>query len=115
MRISRTNLLVVTTLLILTAIYTWYRLQGDAVVLSNTSGQENGILVSAQGRGGILSDAAYTSASDKIDVGRLTAAPSRNEVIAFTNARPVAIKPMVSWCQVPTPSISHLPMKLKSL
>jgi len=97
MRIFRIMVLLGAALLILTAIYTWCHLQRDMVVLSNTSGRENGILVSAQGSDRILTDAAFTSTSNAIDVGQLTAAPTRNEVIAFTNSRPVAIKQMVSW------------------
>jgi len=101
MKFSRIALVIVSALLVLTAISIWYHLLGDSVVLSNTSGHENGVLVSGQGSSGILADKAYTSASDTVDVGRLTAAASRNEVIAFTNSRPVAIMPNVQWTSGP--------------
>ena len=80
---------------ILAIIYFWFR-QGDVVALTNTSGNENGILVNAQGSSGVLSDQTFKSTANTISVGRLTAATGRNEVIAFTNSRPVAITP-AAW------------------
>ncbi len=89
------------TLLALTAALVWYYTQDDLVVLTNGSGNDNGILVSAQDSSGILTDKAFASTGSTIDVGRLTAAAQgRNEVIAFTNSRPVAIKPQQQWTSV---------------
>ena len=75
----------------------WTLLRGDQVILGNTSGAENGLLVSAQASTGVLWDQSFTSSAATIDVGKLTAAPMRNEVVAFTNSRPVAIVPTVAW------------------
>lgn len=75
----------------------WGFFQDDHVVLGNTSGFENGILVSARSTSGVLTDQRFTSTLATIDVGRLTAAPNRNEVIAFSQSRPVAIAPNVPW------------------
>lgn len=69
----------------------------DRVKLSNTSSSENGILVDGQSSSGPMNDKAFTSTSTTIRVGRLRASASSNEVIAFTNLRPVAIETPVPW------------------
>jgi Peptidase M66 len=74
-----------------------HSLQDDVIVLANASGSNNGVLVNAQGSAGVLTDQVFTSGTNTVDVGKLTAAASRNEVIAFTNSRPVAIAPLVAW------------------
>ena len=96
MRRWRIVALVSITFLILGAAYFLFHANYDVVVITNGSGNENGILVSAQGSSGALSDKPFTSTTNTINVGQLTAAASRNEVIAFTNSRPVALTP-ATW------------------
>jgi hypothetical protein len=88
-------------LLIFAAAYILYPSIDDKVALTNSSGNENGILVNAQGSSGVLSDTGFTSTANTVKVGRLTAAAKRNEVIAFTDSRPVAIKSPVTWTTGP--------------
>lgn len=68
----------------------------DQVILSNTSGQENGLLVDGQKGGSDVSDETFTSVATTINVGSFSAAMS-NEVVAFTNRRPMAIETPVAW------------------
>ena len=70
---------------------------GDDVLLSNTSGNENGILLDGEDSSGQLNDKAYTSSNTKIDVGSVSPSATSNEVIAFTNLRPVAITTPAAW------------------
>lgn len=70
---------------------------GDDVLLSNTSGNENGILLDGEDSSGQLNDKTYTSANTKIDVGSVSPSATSNEVIAFTNLRPVAITTPAAW------------------
>jgi hypothetical protein len=68
----------------------------DHVVLSNTSGNENGILVT----GNASPPAIYQSsvgATTTFAVGPLWHSAGNNEVVAFTNERAVAIQPSVPW------------------
>jgi hypothetical protein len=83
--------------LVLVAVLLRHHFQNDVIILSNTSGAENGVLVNAQGSTGVWTDKVFTSGTNTVDVGRLTAAAGRNEVIAFTNSRPIAIAPLVHW------------------
>ena len=98
MKFSRASTFVLLAAVLAVVIVFYIRtLRDDEVTLSNTSGQDNGILVNAQGSTGVLSDQAFQSLTKTIDVGRLTSAPGRNEVIAFTKSRPVAIAQNVQW------------------
>jgi hypothetical protein len=72
-------------------------LSDDRVSLGNTSGEENGILVDAEDTSTVLSDQSFVSANSTIRPGKLHAAASSNEVIAFTKFRPVAILSPASW------------------
>ena len=87
----------VAAVLMLIAIYFIIRLQDDVVTFANGSGNEVGILVDAQSGAATLSDRNFTSSTSPVDVGLLTAAASSNEVIAFTNSRPVAITTPAMW------------------
>src|SRR5262249_35803256 len=74
-----------------------YLLRSDRVVLSNTSGSENGILVDGESSLAVLVYQSSASTSSTFKVGLLHNAPGNNEVIAFTNQRPVAIATSVDW------------------
>ena len=69
----------------------------DHVNLSGTSGMENGILACVRSGSKTLVYKSFVSSATSIDVGPMTPASGNNEVVAFTNLRPVAIKPSVSW------------------
>lgn len=69
----------------------------DTVVLSNDSGNEHGLLVDGNTSGSDASDQTFVSAATNIGVGSQSAAASSNEVVAFTNRRPVAIETPVPW------------------
>ena len=97
MKPSRLAAYAVFALLILIAAWVWSHYQDDEVTLTNSSGNETGILVDAQGSGGVLSDASFTSLTNTVDVKRLSAASSSNEVIGFTASRPVALKEHAPW------------------
>jgi len=84
-------------LIAIVTVFIWDSLQDDTVILGNTSGNENGILVSGQGSTGVLADQRFTSGSNSLDVGRLTPSSGRNEVVGFTNSRPVAIQSPAAW------------------
>jgi hypothetical protein len=75
----------------------FYVLRSDRVVLSNTSGSENGILVDGESALAVLVYQGSASTNSTFKVGLLHNAPGNNEVIAFTNRRPVAIAPSVDW------------------
>ncbi len=68
---------------------------GDAVQLTNTSGNENGIMVDGQFQSGPTNDHTFVATSDKIGIGKVDA--STGEVFAFTNFRPVALQTPVNW------------------
>lgn len=68
----------------------------DTVSLSNASGNEHGLLVDGQGNSGQINDAGFVSSDPSIGVGNLDAGGS-NEVLAFTNRRPVAFRGSVAW------------------
>jgi hypothetical protein len=97
MTLYRVFWLFAAVLAVLAVFAIWLGLQSDNVVLSGTSGFENGILVSAMEGTVALQDKTFTSTNGTIDVGHLTAAAGRNEVIAFTNSRPVGLLPMAPW------------------
>jgi len=71
----------------------------DVVTMSNApgTGSDKGILVDAQSTSGQENDKSFTSNTTSIVVGQLDTSPSSNEVIAFTNFRPVAIQTPVTW------------------
>jgi len=89
----------------------------DRVKLTNTSGSENGILVDGQSSSGPINDETFASSSTTIKVGRLRASATSNEVIAFTNLRPVAIQTPVSWTSgrdtVNTPFANQIAIPVK--
>jgi hypothetical protein len=68
----------------------------DQVILSNTSGNDNGILVVGQGASPVTY-ASFTSQTGTFSVGQLTAAKNNNEVAAFTSGRAVAVQTNVGW------------------
>ena len=63
----------------------------DSVKLTNNSTSENGILVDGRDGTGNFNDKKFTSVDPTIPVASIDASTSSNEVIAFTNHRPVAI------------------------
>jgi len=68
----------------------------DRVILSNTSGTSNGILVVGQASPPMIYK-SFTSATGNFLLGQVTRAESNNEVVAFTNQRAVAIQTPVAW------------------
>ena len=96
MRLSRLSLFVISAVLIFVAVLAWVYVKPDVVAINNGSGAENGILVSGQDNSGLFADRTFTSGSATVEVGRVSAAAGRNEVIGFTNSRPVAIAP-ATW------------------
>jgi hypothetical protein len=74
---------------------------GDTVTLSNTSGQENGIWVNGMTMDGQQwSHQAFTSRSDTIPLGANlvhSSKPYGDEVVAFTQERPVSIFDGFNW------------------
>jgi len=73
--------------------------KADCVRIANdTRPNEWGILVDGTRSTGPVSDARYTSTGEVRRVGKLDAGPASNEeVIAFTNRRPVALAQNVPW------------------
>jgi hypothetical protein len=78
-----------------------FALRNDYVTLGNTSGSENGILVDGQNASTVLSDQRFTSSTNSVNVGHLSAAATSNEVIAFSNFRPVAVLSPAAWTILP--------------
>ena len=70
---------------------------GDDVELSNTSGSERGVLIDGQDSTGQLNDKTFISNTDIVDVGNVEPSAVYNEVIAFTNLRPLAINTSTPW------------------
>ena len=70
---------------------------GDDVELSNTSGMGNGVLIDGQDSTGQLNDKTFLSSGDIVDVGDVDPSGVYNEVIAFTNLRPLAIDTSTAW------------------
>ena len=69
----------------------------DKVVLSNSAGNEHGLLVDGQNDSGHVNDRKRLSANTTISVGELTSSASTNDIIAFSKGRPVAIKENAGW------------------
>ncbi len=69
----------------------------DKVRIRNSAGEEHGLLVDGQSNSGHVNDRDRVSTSITIDVGKLRASSSTNEIIAFTKSRPVAIRDNVNW------------------
>ena len=70
---------------------------GDIVTITNTSGNPVGLLVDGQSGNKQVNDFTVITNSSIAGVGQLSGSPSSNEIIAFTNRRPVAIKTNVPW------------------
>jgi hypothetical protein len=68
----------------------------DHVILSNTSGTSDGILVVGQASPP-MTYKSFTSTTGSFTLGQVTLAKSNNEVVAFTNQRAVAIQTPVAW------------------
>lgn len=91
----------------------------DKVTLANTSGSEKGIMVDGQSSAGQVNDQSFTSATNgPISVGKLTASPSSNEVVAFNSLHPVAVQTPVGWTSgndsitVSFPNLITIPVKV---
>ena len=69
----------------------------DKVILGNSAGHEHGLLVDGQNSSGHVNDRSRVSAATTIDVGELDASASTNDIIAFTQNRPVAMKEGANW------------------
>ena len=69
----------------------------DKVNIVNGSGNEQGLLVDGANSSGHVNDRKRVSTSTSIDVGKLEASSSTNDIIAFTKGRPVAIKENAAW------------------
>jgi hypothetical protein len=105
-------------LMLALAIGAWVLLlQDDHVTLINTSGSENGILVDGMNGNAVLSDQSFTSTTDTLGVRHLSPAMS-NEIISFTNFRPVAVRSSVPWTNstdnvsVPFPAQITIPITI---
>ena len=70
---------------------------GDRVVLRNTSGDENGLLVDGKFGGVDRNDETFRSPQTSVDVGSVERSQSSNEIVAFTTNRPPQIRTSVSW------------------
>jgi hypothetical protein len=70
---------------------------GDNVTFDNSPGNEHGLLVDGQSSSGHVNDRARVGTSTTLDVGKLDASSSTNDIIAFTQGRPVAIKDNALW------------------
>ena len=94
----QTWVLLITVPLILSLVFVVLLNQSDHVILSNTSGSENGILVSGQTGGMAVSFLRFpTSATADFDIGRFQASPGDNLVAAFTESRPPAVRNPTTW------------------
>ena len=69
----------------------------DDIILSNSAGNQHGLLVDGLKGGNDSNDETFTSNSTTIDVGNFTAPGANGEVVAFTNRRPVAVETGVAW------------------
>lgn len=65
---------------------------GDKVTIGNSAGNEHGLLVDGQNTSGHVNDRVRVSGNTAIDVGKLVASSSTNDIIAFTQNRPPAMK-----------------------
>jgi len=68
----------------------------DQVRFNNTSGNQSGVLVDGQSSTGQVNDRTRVTLTDVVTVGSLEPGTS-NEVVAFTNHRPAAIRTSVPW------------------
>ena len=68
----------------------------DTVIVSNTSGHKNGILVVGNASPPMFYK-SFTSATNNLLIGQVTRARVNNEVAAFTNGRAVATQTPVAW------------------
>ena len=89
------------------------------VVVSNNSNSETGVLANGSGSGGVFTYQRFTSASNTVDLGQqLSPSGGNDEVIAFENFRPPAIKTPVTWTggsdtvNVPFSSEIFVPIKV---
>ena len=69
----------------------------DRVQLDNLSGAANGILVDGRDAGGDVDDRKFVFSGASQTVGTFTASTVSNEVVAFTQGRPVALRTKVPW------------------
>ena len=76
--------------------YKFFAVTLDSVILSNTSGNNNGILVVGNASPPMFYK-SFTSATNNLLIGQVTRARVNNEVAAFTNGRAVATQTPVAW------------------
>ncbi len=69
----------------------------DEVVVNNTSGNAVGILVDGRIKSGQVNDKSFTSNNTNINVSKFKLSAMSNEVVAYTNQRPVTVKSNVPW------------------
>ena len=68
------------------------------IVLTNTTGSERGVLASGRGSSGPFTYQRFTSITDTVDLGQqLSPSGGNDEVLAFENVRPPAIRTPVTW------------------
>lgn len=70
---------------------------GDRVTISNSAGDQHGLLIDGDTAVGPDNDQGFVSAGTTIRVGRIRQRASTNEVVAFTNRRPVAYRNVADW------------------
>jgi hypothetical protein len=88
---------IVLTLVLVWRGYAYYFVDPqDSVILSNASGNEDGILVVGDSSPPLVYK-SFTSATDSFSVGIVRHSAANNEVVAFTNQRPPAIQTPVPW------------------
>jgi hypothetical protein len=71
----------------------------DQITLTNTSGNEIGLLVDGKLNGGYANDKTYISPGSPALVGQFSSINGNkpNEIMAFTQDRPMAIRPSIPW------------------
>ncbi len=68
------------------------------VVLTNTTAAERGVLANGRGASGAFTYQRFTSTTDTVDLGqKLSPSGGNDEVLAFENFRPPAIRTPVTW------------------
>ena len=87
----------------------------DTVKLTNTSTSENGLLIDARTLSGPDNDKGFVSGKSSINVGINRQRSGTNEVVAFSNRRPVALRQVKNWkfgsVTVPSTMLARSPFR----
>jgi hypothetical protein len=74
----------------------------DTVRIGNSAGDSHGLLIDADALSGADNDRGVVSSDTSINVGINSQRASTNEVVAYTNRRPVTIEENVDWSGIST-------------